>query len=213
MDPATMAALIQGGTALYNTFGKNNPGRAAGNALGPIQGYGQSAYNPFIQQGQRAESQLFPQYSQMAGNPTDFYNNILKQYQPSAGYQYQEDKLNKAAGNTAAAGGFAGTDEDVRGRSEMLQQLMGGDMQRFLENILGIQGRGMQGLEQRVDRGYSASSNLADYAGSAATQQAGFDAYGRNQANKARNSGLSALSGLIGDEKFNPVVSSWFKGA
>ena len=77
MDPASIAALIQGGTALYNTFGKNNPARAAGNELGKIEGYGREAYNPFIQQGQSAMQQLGPQYGQMAGNPTDFYNNLI----------------------------------------------------------------------------------------------------------------------------------------
>lgn len=198
MTPAEIGLLIQGGTALYNTFGKNNPSRAAGNELGKIPGYGQEAYNPFIKQGQNAMGQLGPQYSQMAGNPTDFYNNIMSQYKPSAGYQYQADKLGQAAHNNAAAGGFAGTGGHNQMHGELLQQLLGGDMQQFLSNILGIQGSGQQGLQRQADTGFIGSGGLADYLGSAAGQQGGFNAYGRHEQNANRNEGLSALSNLLG---------------
>ena len=77
MDPASIAALIQAGTSLYNTFGKNNPARAGGKQLGQIQGYGREAYNPFIQQGQQAQQQLALQaaQAQIAVNTTQAEQN------------------------------------------------------------------------------------------------------------------------------------------
>ena len=172
MDPATIMAAIQAGSSLYNTFGRNNPARAGGKELGKIQGYGQQAYNPFIQQGQQAQQQLSPQYSQMAGNPTDFYNQIMQQYQPSAGFQHQAGKLNQLATNKAAAGGYSGTGGDIFEHGEALQGLMGGDMQQFLQNILGIQGAGQQGLQGQANQGFQASGSLADYLGGNAQLQA-----------------------------------------
>ena len=204
IHPATMMAIAQGANSLYGMFGKNNPGRAANKQLNQIPGYGRDAYNPFIQQGQQAQQQLSPQYSQMASNPMGQYNDIMSQYQPSAGYQYQYDKLNKAAGNTAASGGFAGTDNDVMNRSEMFQGLLGGDMQQFLQNILGIQGTGQAGLQHQADTGYHASGSLADYLGGASQLQARNSAFGRYLGNENRNSamsGLGSLAGLLGGGK------------
>jgi hypothetical protein len=200
MDPGTIAGLIQGASSLYNTFGRNNPSRAAGKELGKIEGYGRDAYNPFIQQGQNATNQLSPQYQQMAGNPTDFYNNIMNQYKPSAGYQYQENKLNSLAKNTAAAGGYGGTPGAVSEHSELINQLLGGDMQQFLQNILGIQGQGQQGLENQVGRGFQASGNLADYLGTNSMMQAGNQFSGQRQQNENRNTGLSSLASLINNK-------------
>ena len=220
MDPFTMAMMgIQGGTALYNTFGRNNPARAAGKEMGKIQGYGRDAYNPFIKQGQEANQQLTPQYQQMAQNPVGQYNDIMNQYQPSAGYQYKAGKLNQMAHNTAAAGGYAGTPGDVQDRSEMFNGLMGEDMQQFLQNIFGIQGQGMQGLEGQADRGYKASGNLADYLGTAGGRQGAFNATGKDYSNQSRTNGLSSLASLIGSGAKKPGdeegdqsgIMDWFK--
>ncbi len=201
MDPATIAALIQGGTSLYNTFGRNNPARAAGKEMGRIAGYGQQAYNPFIQQGQSAMQQLGPQYGQMAGQPTDFYNNILSQYKPSAGYQYKEDRLNQLGHNTAAAGGYAGTQGDIENRSQMISGLLGDDMQQYLQNILGIQGSGQAGLQRQSDIGFGAASGLADYLGTNALNKSNLIANQSRHGNEGRSSALSSLAGLIGGQQ------------
>ena len=52
----------------------------------------------------------------MANDPNGYYNQLLQGYQPSAGYQYQENKLNQLGHNTAAAGGYAGTGGDFQQR-------------------------------------------------------------------------------------------------
>lgn len=209
-NPAAIAALVQGGGALYNTFNRNNPGKAANPALSQIPGYGRDAYNPFIQSGQQAQQQLSPQYEQMASNPVGQYNDIMSQYEPSSGFQYRKGQLNKDAHNTAASGGFAGTDNDIDHRSELFDALLSGDMQQFMQNILGIKGAGMQGLEGQASRGYNASGNLADYLGSAAGQQAGFDAYGQNESNTNRNEGLANLIKLISGGQ-QPAFEGGFK--
>ena len=196
-----ISALIQGGTALYNTFGKNNPARAAGGELGKIAGYGRDAYNPFIQQGQNAMGQLGPQYSQMAGQPTDFYNQILGQFKPSAGYQYKEDRLNQLGHNTAAAGGYAGTQGDVENRSKAISGLLGEDMQQYLQNILGIQGAGQAGLQRQSDIGFMGAGGLADYLGTVGLNKGNLAANQSRYGNEASTNALGSLAGLIGSKQ------------
>lgn len=203
MDPVTIAALVQGGTALFNTFSGNRNAKKMNQQLGQIQGYGREAYNPFIQQGQQAGQQLSPMYQQQAQNPVGQYNDILSQYQPSQGYQYKQGKLNQVLHNTAASGGYAGTGGDQQQRGELTNALMGEDMQQFLQNILGIQGAGMKGLEGQQQRGYESSGNLADYLGGAAGQQQLFNMVGQGQNQANRNDAASILSGLIGGSKDN----------
>lgn len=218
MDPATIAALIQGGTALFNTFKGSRDARNTNKQMGQIQQYGQQAYNPFIQQGQQAGQQLSPMYQQQATNPVGQYNDIMGQYQPSAGYQYKQDKLNQALHNTAASGGYAGTGGDQQQRGELTNALMGEDMQQFLQNILGIQGAGQKGLEGQAERGYGAAGNLADYMGAAQGQQGLFNMVGQKQNQGNRNDAASVLAGLIGGKDagasgLSDIFSKIFGGA
>ncbi len=212
MDPMTIAALGQLGIAGYNAFSGNRATKQANRDVGQIQGYGNEAYNPFINQGQAANQQLTPQYQQMAFNPAAQYNDIMGQYQPSAGYQHKQKLLQEASHNTAASGGYLGTEGDIARRNEMLSSLLGEDMQQFLANILGIQGQGMQGLQHQGDIGYHAAGSKADYLGSAAGQQGVFGLAGQGINQSNRNDAASILAGLIGGGKkqptqYNPLTS------
>jgi hypothetical protein len=178
--------------------GGRNPAKDAMPYLNQIPGVGKQYYNPFIEQGRQASEQLSPLYNQMTNNPSDYLNQLMGKYEPSAGYQYRQGQLNKAAGNTAAQGGFAGTENDVMGRSELINKLMGGDMQEFLQNVLGIQGAGMQGLQGREERGYNASANLADYLGGNLGQQAGLAFQGTAQKNQNQNALFGQLMQAMG---------------
>lgn len=216
MDPVTMAALIQGGTSLFNQFSGQRDARKNRQQMGQIQGYGREAYNPFIQQGQQAGQQLSPMYQQQMNNPTGQYNDIMSQYQPSQGYQYKQDKLNQMMHNTAASGGYAGTGGDQQQRGELTNALMGEDMQQFLQNILGIQSTGMKGLEGQAERGYGAAGNLADYMGNAAGAQVGSNMFGQANNQGNRNDASSILSGLIGGgnkgANFDEIFKMFGKG-
>jgi hypothetical protein len=201
MDPATLAALIQGGSSLLSSFGNRNPYRAGGKQLGQIQGFGREAYNPFIQQGQQAQNQLSPQYQQMAQNPQSIYDQAFQGYKPSAGYQHKQKLLNEAAHNTAASGGYLGTEGDIARRSEGINGLLGTDMEEYLKHIFGIQGRGIAGLQGQADQGYNAASSLADYLGTAGGRQANYNIGQQDYSNQMQTSGLSMLADLIGKNK------------
>lgn len=201
MDPVTAAMLANAGVGLAGSiFGgrkKNNPGNAAMEQMRGIPQYGYNAYNPFINAAQEIEPGLRGQYNNMAYNPQDVLGGFQSGYTESPGYKYMFNKLNKEAGNTAAAGGFLGTDEDIRGRSEMHAGLLDNYMQQYLNNIFNIQGKGLGGLEQRAERGFGASGALADYLGGYGGAAGAYAGYGKAYQNQANQNTWSALSDLI----------------
>lgn len=203
--------------------GGRDPVPMANAYLQEIPRHGREAYSPFIEQGKTAQSVLGPEYarllsnrpdySQMGANPVGYLNQLLGQYEPSAGYQYRKNKLAGEAAANAAAGGFRGTRGDTQRQLELINALMGDDMQQFLANVLGIQqygqsgqerqhGAGLAGYEKMADRGFGASGALADYLGGNLGQQAGLHYQGQNQRNVNQaafmNNALQAGAQLAG---------------
>lgn len=179
-----------------------DPAAAAQPYFNQIPQVARENYNPFIQSGQQAEQTTNPIYGQMSQDPNAFLDNIMRGYTPSEGYRFKERYLQQNAHNTAAAGGFAGTENDVLGRNEMVRGELGQDMEQFLANILGIQGRGLQGQENRINRGFQGSDALArllsgnlESQGTLAYQ----GAHAQNQQNQnERGQNMRMFSSLLG---------------
>ena len=154
-------------------------------------------------------------YGQMANDPTQFINNIMKQYTPSEGYKYKQNQLQSAVRNSAASGGFAGTRYDQGNQAELIKGLLGEDMQQYLSNILGTQAQGLSGVErlrggqeraqtqrlagqdraqglmaanaeQRAERAYSASTELASLLAAALGEQGSLGFHGQSSINANR---------------------------
>ena len=185
-------------------FGRpaQNPADQAMPYLEQIPGVGKQYHEPFIQQGQQAQEQVNPLYERMSQDPSQFVNALMQNYSPSEGYRFKEREMNRAAQNTAASGGFAGTENDQMARAEMIRGLLGGDMQEFFQNVMGTQAMGLQGQENRIGRGYESSGQLADYIGNALGAQGGARFQGQAQKNAnsmaKRNSFLNFLGNLAG---------------
>ena len=179
-----------------------NPAGAASPFLEQIPGIGREHYTPFIEEGRTAAGMANPIYNQMTQDPTAFLNSLMRGYNPSEGYRFKEREMLNAAHNTAAAGGFAGTQEDVRNRTGLVQSLLNEDMQQFLTNLFGIQGAGLRGQERRIDRGYESSGNLANFIAQALGAQAGNAFQGQHQQNvydaTNRSSNMNFLSNVLG---------------
>lgn len=117
-------------------------------------------YDPYIQQGQSAYNSMNPILSQMTSDPAGYLENIMKGYSASRGYNFKKDEALKAATATAAAGGRAGTPEDMMNQARITDILAGEDMQQWLQNVMGLQGQGLAGQQHFYDTGYGANQNL-----------------------------------------------------
>ena len=177
--------------------GGKNPAQAAQPYLDQIPDVGHKYYDPYVQQGQEAGNTLKEQYGQML-DPQAFLDKIQGGYKPSEGYQYQLGELTKGIGSQAAAGGFSGTPLHQQQYGEMAQGLMSKDMQQYLQNALGIYGKGLEGEQDIYGKGFGASGSLADYLGSNLSQQGGLAFQGQQQQNANQNALFSALAQLLG---------------
>ncbi len=188
---------------LSNLFGggggdDNNPMDAANKYLNQIPGVAHQGYDDYINQGKDASGKTKTAYESMMNDPTGFINKLMEGYKPSEGYQFQKEQLTKELGNTAAAGGIAGTPQDQMNQGAGVQKLLSGDMQQFLQNVLGRYDTGLQGEEGVATRGYDASGKLTDALGGALNQQGGLafqDAQAKNAQNSSDRNGLWSMFG------------------
>ena len=101
-------------------------------------------------------------------------------------------------GNTAAAGGIAGTPLDQMNQAEGIQGLMSKDMQQYLQNALGVFNTGLSGEEGVATRGYDASGKLTDAVGGALNQQGGLAFQDAQQKNKNKGDMWSMFGKALG---------------
>lgn len=223
-------AAAGGAMGLFGGGSGQNPANAAMGYLNQIPNMAQGYLNPYSEEGNKAYHSLLDQYSnrsasnpnqfpneysQMARDPNDFINNLMKGYESSRGYNYKQKKMLSEARNTAASGGFAGTQYDQANQSELIRDLLGSDMHEYLTNVMNIQNKGLEGEERRLmgreraltgatDRGYNASSDLASILGSNMMAQAGLRFQGQREENLERARRRDNRMELFGD-LFNPV--------
>lgn len=171
-----------------STGNTHNPVNEANQYLDQIPGVGRQYYNPFIDRGARAGDTLEGEYGKLM-NPTSFMDEIMKNYKTSEGAQYEQDKLGRGIGATAAAGGYVGTPEHQRQYGEMASDIMSKDQQQYLQNALGIYDKGLSGEQGFFNTGYNASSSLADLIGSTLASQGSLAFQGATQQN-ANNQAL-----------------------
>ncbi len=183
---------------LDKLFGGKNPADAARPYLDQIPGIGHQGYDPYINQGRDASGRTKSRYEEMFSDPTAFMNKLMEGYKPSEGYQFQKEQLTNELGNTAAAGGVAGTPMDQMNQGQGVQKLLSGDMQQYLQNALGINQQGLAGEEGIAGRGFDATKSLTDLLGGAMNQQGGLAFQGQSQQNSNKTALWSSLAKALG---------------
>jgi hypothetical protein len=173
--------------------GGKNPADAAMPYLNQIPGMAKGYYEPYINKGNEAYNIFNPELSQMTSDPAAFLEKIMKSYEPSRGYQLQRDEALRAAGNSAAAGGMRGSSNDISNEARIADTLQGQDMQQWLQNVLGIQTQGTQGLTHQFDTGYNASNALSGDLSNVLGTQASLAFQGQANQNQSKSDLLSGL--------------------
>ncbi|MDP4145633.1 MAG: hypothetical protein Q8936_14295 [Bacillota bacterium] len=192
----------QFGAGLSNLFGglfsdASAPYKKATNEYEDYLNRAQQPQNPFFNAGKQA----LPQYQdwlKKMQNPSGFINNLMGQYQESPSAHFQQQQGIRAAQNLGSASGLTGSTPLQMQAQQNAQNISSGDMNQWLQNVLGINtqyGAGQQGL---VNQGQSAANILSQLLSNAGGDLAGL-AYGREQG-KQQNQGniISGLMGLFG---------------
>lgn len=185
-------------SGLFGGGKSNSPMNAAMPYLNQIPGVAHQGFDPYVNAGLDASGRTKDIYESLMTDPTAFINKLMEGYQPSEGYQFQKDQLTKELGNTAAMGGVAGTPMDQMNQGQGVQNLLSGDMQQFLQTVLGAFNTGLGGEENIATRGFDASKNLTDMLGGSLNQKAGLAFNDQQQKNKNKGDMWSMFGKALG---------------
>ena len=201
----TIAALAQAGMQIGGSlFGPGshmkNPSRGVNPYFNEAKQTGQQYLNPYIQGGKNAYGKLPGLYEGML-NPNDLIGKIGAGYQKSPGYDWQLNQGESAINNAASAGGMLGTPQHQQQAGQLAGNLANQDFWHYLQEALGLYGKGVGGIQGISDQGFQGSEDLAGLLASILGNQAQYKYAG----NAAMNAGeakqgenlFGGLGGLV----------------
>lgn len=175
--------------------GGSNPADKAMPYLQQVPGTVSPYYQPYINTGNQASSTLQNQYSNLVNNPGGTLNNMGQSFNQSPGYQFQLQQAMYGANNAQAAGGMAGSPQNVQQNETLSSNLANQDYYNWLNHAMGLYGQGLSGEQSLYNTGYGASDQLAKELSRNLYSEAGMQYAGQASKN-ASSQGL--LGGLLG---------------
>lgn len=199
-NAAEKAAKNYSGTEDGAISGINSATDQAQNYLAPYRMAGESSLP--IYQHQLALMQ----------DPTSYLNSILQQYQASAGFQNQTNAGLDAIRSSEESKGLLGSGAEARALDQygIGRAQQGG--QQYLQNILGIQGQEMGGLQNLIGGGQTAATQSGMFGMSgaeaigniiariAAAQQGADQSSGDSSSGLFSNIGGGIMGGAMGSQ-------------
>jgi len=173
-------SMFGGGLAglLGGMFG--NSGGPYEDAMKQYQHYGnqaQNVQNPFLNAGTGAIGN-YQHWLQGMQDPTKFMNNMMGQYQESPWAKFQQQQGMRAANNVGSASGMTGSTPLMQQAQQNAQNISSGDMNSWLQNVLGINQQYGQGQQNLMGMGQNSANALTGMYQNMG-QQMGDAAYGR----------------------------------
>lgn len=138
---------------------------------------GQSTQQPYLNAGQGAIGD-YQQWLQGQKDPSGFINNLMGQYQESPYAKYMQQQSMNAGQNAASASGLMGSTPMQQQMQQNAGNIASGDMNNWLQSVLGINTNYGQGQNNLMTGGQNAANKLTDMY-SQMGQNMGQAAYGK----------------------------------
>jgi hypothetical protein len=194
------------GSGLFGLLGGmfGNSGAPYNDAMNEYQKWAQQAQgfqNPYMQAGQGAIGN-YQNWAQGMQDPSQFINGLMGQYQESPFAKYQQQQGIRTANNMGSASGLTGSTPLQMQAQQNAQNISSGDMNSWLQNVLGINSQYGQSQQNLMSGGQNAANSLTSLYGNMAPWMGGA-AYGQ-QAGKNQDfwnmlgGGLKLGAGLFG---------------
>lgn len=129
------------------------------NSINQNYGQGRDALNPYQQAGTNALGN-YQNWAQNMQNPTDYYNNIMKNYNMSPAAQMNAQYGQKAMNQAAAAGGMVGSPSQQEQIGRFMNNLVNTDQQQYFNNINGINNQYGAAQGNLMGQGYGAANGI-----------------------------------------------------
>lgn len=200
-------AAAGGALGLFGGFG-DDPEDAAKKYYDQIPGTMKKYYDPYINAGRNAMGNLQGRYGQMMDNPDEIISRLGAGYKESPGYKWQLQQGEAAIGNANAAGGMAGTQQHMQQSGQLANNLANQDYNQYLQNAMGLYGRGLQGEEGINQMGFGASTDLGSSLAQALANQGNLAYAQQNNSDQQMGAGLGNFFGAFGDK--DRLKSNWW---
>jgi len=194
---ADMSALFQSGNGAMG-FSPWQQGMAAGGmggflgglfgdsgapydkAMDQYQKYGQmgaDAQQPYAQAGQGAIGD-YQNWLKKQQDPSGFINNMMGQYQESPYAKFMQQQSIRGGQNAASASGLMGSTPFAQQLQQNAGNIASGDMNQWLQNVLGVNTQYGQGQQNLMQGGQNAANSLTNLYSNMGNQM-GEAAYGK----------------------------------
>lgn len=111
-------------------------------------------------------------------DPSGFINNLMGNYQESPYAHMLQQQAMNAGNNSASAGGLMGSSALMQQQQQNAGQIASGDMNQWLQNVLGINTQYGQGQQNLMTGGQNSAKSLTDMYNNMGKQM-GDAAYGK----------------------------------
>jgi hypothetical protein len=178
---------------MFGLFGSDKPYKKAMHEYRRYADQAAAAQQPYMNAGNAALGD-YQTWLQGMQDPSDYVNNLMGDYQESPYARYLQQQSLNSAQNAASASGLMGSTPLMQQIQQNASNISSGDMNQWLQNVLGINtqyGQGQQNLMQGGQNAANALSGIYNNMG----QNMGQAAYG---AANARNQDWGRLIGTIG---------------
>jgi hypothetical protein len=153
------------GTFLGGLFGDSgSPYDDAMKEYEKYMGKAREAQNPFYNAGTGAIPQFQDWLSKMK-DPSAFINNLMGGYQESPFAKFQQEQGMRAANNFGSANGLSGSTPLQMQAQQNAQSISSGDMNSWLQNVLGVNTQYGGGLNNLVQGGQNSANQLSSLYG------------------------------------------------
>jgi hypothetical protein len=153
--------------------------------------------NPFFQAGTGALGD-FQNYLKGMKDPSEFLNNLMKNYQESDYTKNLKNSAERSGVNAASASGLIGSTPFLKQQQKNAGEIESAGMNDWLSNALGINKQYGSGLEHLTGMGQNAGNRLSDIFSNLGNEKAG-TSYGSDMAkNKQMQDFFSGLMSLFG---------------
>ncbi len=149
---------------------------------------GEEVQNPFYKAGLQGTDD-FQKWLQGQADPSAFINHLMTNYQASPYSNYLQQQSIRAAQNAGSASGLTGSTPLMQQIQQNAGNIASGDMNQWLQHVLGINtqyGQGQQSLMQGGQNAANALTNLYGNLGNNMAQAA----YGREAGNQQDSSNI-----------------------
>lgn len=129
-------------------------------------------YNKYMQMGQGVQQPYLDAGTKGLGNyqewlekqkdPTKFMNDLMGNYQESPYAHMLQQQAQNAGNNSASASGMMGSSALMQQQMQNAGQIASGDMNSWLQNVLGINTQYGEGQKDLKNGGQSAANALTD---------------------------------------------------